>query len=203
MTKLTAQILLRTTTPLRVIRKTNLFFVFFREFFYYINSHVTYDNTAWKKSEASKTVFRAGIWKTPAIKRHKRRSFEAWNTRSDGSRCVCAQRAAVRGSRRRSYIQRGSKWEEEGGHRGSRRGASGGNGRGSVVAPWHEWTMFGNGGLALPVCSFLLLHLPLLPPTGSWPVKVISLTKSCASTAWSASSGSHNGEKFGGGGEGN
>ncbi|XP_028283364.1 ADAMTS-like protein 2 isoform X2 [Parambassis ranga] len=31
--------------------------------------------------------------------------------------------------------------------------------------------MFGNGGSALPVCSFLLLHLPLLPLTGSWPVK--------------------------------
>ncbi|KAG7221004.1 hypothetical protein INR49_001722 [Caranx melampygus] len=31
--------------------------------------------------------------------------------------------------------------------------------------------MFGNGGLALPVCSFLLLHLPVLPLTNSWSVK--------------------------------
>ncbi|XP_056246450.1 ADAMTS-like protein 2 isoform X2 [Seriola aureovittata] len=31
--------------------------------------------------------------------------------------------------------------------------------------------MFGNGGLALPVCSFLLLHLPVLPLTNNWPVK--------------------------------
>ncbi|XP_019969253.1 ADAMTS-like protein 2 isoform X3 [Paralichthys olivaceus] len=31
--------------------------------------------------------------------------------------------------------------------------------------------MFGNGGLALPVCSFLLLHLPLLPLANNWPVK--------------------------------
>ncbi|XP_047444458.1 ADAMTS-like protein 2 isoform X2 [Mugil cephalus] len=31
--------------------------------------------------------------------------------------------------------------------------------------------MFGNGGLALPVCSFLLLHLPVLPLTNSRPVK--------------------------------
>ncbi|TKS80416.1 ADAMTS-like protein 2 [Collichthys lucidus] len=32
--------------------------------------------------------------------------------------------------------------------------------------------MFGNGGLALPVCSFLLLHLPVLPLTNNWPVKL-------------------------------
>ncbi|XP_073348256.1 ADAMTS-like protein 2 isoform X5 [Pagrus major] len=31
--------------------------------------------------------------------------------------------------------------------------------------------MFGNGGLALPVCSFLLLHLPVLPLTNNGPVK--------------------------------
>ncbi|XP_034412178.1 ADAMTS-like protein 2 isoform X1 [Cyclopterus lumpus] len=31
--------------------------------------------------------------------------------------------------------------------------------------------MFGNGGLALPVCSFLLLHVPVLPLTNNWPVK--------------------------------
>ncbi|XP_042353879.1 ADAMTS-like protein 2 isoform X2 [Plectropomus leopardus] len=31
--------------------------------------------------------------------------------------------------------------------------------------------MFGNGGLALLVCSFLLLHLPVLPLTNNWPVK--------------------------------
>ncbi|XP_026229570.1 ADAMTS-like protein 2 isoform X2 [Anabas testudineus] len=31
--------------------------------------------------------------------------------------------------------------------------------------------MFGNGGLALPVCSFLLLHLPVLPLMNDWPVK--------------------------------
>ncbi|XP_049455336.1 ADAMTS-like protein 2 isoform X1 [Epinephelus fuscoguttatus] len=31
--------------------------------------------------------------------------------------------------------------------------------------------MFGNGGLALPVCSFLLLHLPVLPLTNNWSVK--------------------------------
>nr|XP_046263593.1 ADAMTS-like protein 2 isoform X3 [Scatophagus argus] len=31
--------------------------------------------------------------------------------------------------------------------------------------------MFGNGGLALPVWSFLLLHLPVLPLTNNWPVK--------------------------------
>ncbi|XP_035027385.2 ADAMTS-like protein 2 isoform X2 [Hippoglossus stenolepis] len=31
--------------------------------------------------------------------------------------------------------------------------------------------MFGNGGLALPVCSFLLLQLPLLPLANNWPVK--------------------------------
>ncbi|XP_051809516.1 ADAMTS-like protein 2 isoform X3 [Acanthochromis polyacanthus] len=31
--------------------------------------------------------------------------------------------------------------------------------------------MFGNGGFALPVCSFLLLHLPVLPLTSNWPVK--------------------------------
>ncbi|KAM7378726.1 hypothetical protein PAMP_004330 [Pampus punctatissimus] len=31
--------------------------------------------------------------------------------------------------------------------------------------------MFGNGGLALPVCCFLLLHLPFLPLTNNWPVK--------------------------------
>ncbi|XP_063742587.1 ADAMTS-like protein 2 [Eleginops maclovinus] len=31
--------------------------------------------------------------------------------------------------------------------------------------------MFGNGGLALLVCSFLLLHLPVLPLTSNWPVK--------------------------------
>lgn len=156
---------------------------------------ITQPGRNWKPQKPQ--VFRARIWKTTAIKRHKRRSFEAWNTRSDGLRCVCTERAAVSGSRRRSYIKRGSKWEEEGGHRGSKRGGSGGNGRGSVVGPWHEWTMFGNGGLALPVCSFLLLHLPVLPPTSSWPVKVISLTNSCPSTAWNGSC-SHNGEKFGG-----
>ncbi|XP_036941017.1 ADAMTS-like protein 2 isoform X2 [Acanthopagrus latus] len=31
--------------------------------------------------------------------------------------------------------------------------------------------MFGNEGLALPVCSFLLLHLPVLPLTSNGPVK--------------------------------
>ncbi|XP_068426651.1 ADAMTS-like protein 2 isoform X3 [Clinocottus analis] len=31
--------------------------------------------------------------------------------------------------------------------------------------------MFGNGGFALPVCSFLLLHVPVLPLTNNWPVK--------------------------------
>ncbi|XP_045907658.1 ADAMTS-like protein 2 isoform X3 [Micropterus dolomieu] len=31
--------------------------------------------------------------------------------------------------------------------------------------------MFGNGGSALPVCSFLLLHLAVLPVTNNWPVK--------------------------------
>ncbi|XP_041659709.1 ADAMTS-like protein 2 isoform X5 [Cheilinus undulatus] len=31
--------------------------------------------------------------------------------------------------------------------------------------------MFGNGGLALPVCSFLLLHLPVLPLNNNWHVK--------------------------------
>ncbi|XP_023146487.2 ADAMTS-like protein 2 isoform X2 [Amphiprion ocellaris] len=31
--------------------------------------------------------------------------------------------------------------------------------------------MLGNGGFALPVCSFLLLHLPVLPLTSNWPVK--------------------------------
>ncbi|XP_040000317.1 ADAMTS-like protein 2 isoform X2 [Xiphias gladius] len=31
--------------------------------------------------------------------------------------------------------------------------------------------MFGNRGLALPVCSFLLLHLPVLPLTNNWPIK--------------------------------
>ncbi|XP_067331422.1 ADAMTS-like protein 2 isoform X2 [Channa argus] len=31
--------------------------------------------------------------------------------------------------------------------------------------------MFGNGGLTLPVCSFLLLHLPVLPLMNSWSVK--------------------------------
>ncbi|XP_026168807.1 ADAMTS-like protein 2 isoform X2 [Mastacembelus armatus] len=31
--------------------------------------------------------------------------------------------------------------------------------------------MFGNGGLALPVCSFLLLHLPVLPLRSKWPIK--------------------------------
>ncbi|XP_053294017.1 ADAMTS-like protein 2 [Pleuronectes platessa] len=31
--------------------------------------------------------------------------------------------------------------------------------------------MFGNGGLALPVCSFLLLQLPLLLLANNWPVK--------------------------------
>lgn len=32
--------------------------------------------------------------------------------------------------------------------------------------------MFGNGGFALPLCSFLLLHLPALPPTNARPPKV-------------------------------
>ncbi|XP_029687385.1 ADAMTS-like protein 2 isoform X2 [Takifugu rubripes] len=31
--------------------------------------------------------------------------------------------------------------------------------------------MFGNGGFALPVCSFLLLQLPALPLTNNWPLK--------------------------------
>ncbi|KAI3374490.1 hypothetical protein L3Q82_006310 [Scortum barcoo] len=31
--------------------------------------------------------------------------------------------------------------------------------------------MFGNGALALPVCSFLLLHLPVLPLNNNWPGK--------------------------------
>lgn len=38
-------------------------------------------------------------------------------------------------TRRRSYIKRGSKWEEEGGHKESSEEGSGGNGRGSVVGP--------------------------------------------------------------------
>ncbi|XP_041847264.1 ADAMTS-like protein 2 isoform X2 [Melanotaenia boesemani] len=33
--------------------------------------------------------------------------------------------------------------------------------------------MFGNGGLALPVCSFLLIHLPALPLTNHRPVKEV------------------------------
>ena len=32
--------------------------------------------------------------------------------------------------------------------------------------------MFGNGGFAPPVCSFLLLLLPVLPLTDNWPLKV-------------------------------
>lgn len=82
--------------------------------------------------------------------------------------CVC-----VRETRRRNW--RHQKGVEIGGGRraeaeewaGERR-----EGRGSVVGPWHEWTMFGNGGSALPVCSFLLLHLAVLPVTNNWPVKV-------------------------------
>nr|XP_020444059.1 ADAMTS-like protein 2 isoform X2 [Monopterus albus] len=31
--------------------------------------------------------------------------------------------------------------------------------------------MFANGGIALPVCSFLLLHLPVVPLVNNWPVK--------------------------------
>lgn len=38
-------------------------------------------------------------------------------------------------TRRRSYIKRGPKWEEEGGHKENTEKGSGGNGRGSVVGP--------------------------------------------------------------------
>lgn len=86
------------------------------------------------------------------------------------------------GSRRRSYIKRGLKWEEEGGHKGSREEGSGGNGRGSErwsVHDMNERTMFGHGGFALPVCcSILLLHLPGLPPSCGWSVKVTRLPES-------------------------
>ena len=47
--------------------------------------------------------------------------------------------------------------------------------------------MFGNEGLALPVCSFLLLHLPVLPLTSNGPVKVNSSQNGCSSTFRSCS----------------
>lgn len=88
-------------------------------------------------------------------------------------------RADVSQQRAKTYIQ--YVYEPKGAEMGGGRRAQGGNGRGSVVGPWHEWTMFGNGGLALPVCSFLLLQLPVLPRTSSWSVKVSSLQNGCFS----------------------
>lgn len=90
------------------------------------------------------------------------------------------------GAGRRSYIKRGLKWEEEGGHKeGSREEGSGGNGRGSKRLSVHgmnERTMFGHGGFALPVCCsllplLLLLHLLWLPHSCGWSLKVTRLPR--------------------------
>lgn len=109
------------------------------------------------------------VWCICGLLSSRVNSFVQMKWRSEDIRHAAQERAEGAAA-----SKSGSEWEEARGHKASTEEGRGGNGRGSVVGPWHEWTMFGNVGLALPVCSFLLLHLPVLPLTNNLPVKVNS-----------------------------